>query len=97
MDTSKSKRCLGLVRPAGLTARPRIPAKPNLLCTNIDYKGVVYGTQPAIHFMKKNKVSGGNIVATGSVAAMVPREAYPEYDGARQRYVMTIDPQFAEC
>lgn len=61
----------------------RIPPKPNLLCTDVDYKGVVYGTQLAIHFMRKNKVPGGKIVATGSVAAIVPHESYPEYDGAK--------------
>ena len=61
----------------------RIPPKPNLKCTDVDYKGVVYGTQLAIHFMRKNKVSGGKIVATGSVAAIVPHESYPEYDGAK--------------
>jgi short-subunit dehydrogenase len=33
--------------------------------------------------MRKNKVPGGNIVATGSVAAVVPHESYPEYDGAK--------------
>jgi NAD(P)-dependent dehydrogenase (short-subunit alcohol dehydrogenase family) len=54
-----------------------------LACTDIDYKGVVYGTQLAIHFMRKNKVPGGNIVATASVAAVVPHESYPEYAGAK--------------
>lgn len=45
--------------------------------------GVVYGTQLAIHFMRKNKTPGGRIVATGSVAAIYPHETYPEYDGAK--------------
>ena len=54
-----------------------------MLCTDVDYKGVVYGTQLAIHFMRKNKTPGGKIVATGSVAAIVPHETYPEYDGAK--------------
>ncbi|KAF2741428.1 15-hydroxyprostaglandin dehydrogenase [Polyplosphaeria fusca] len=39
-----------------------IPPKPDLLCTDVDYKGVVYGTQLAIHFMRKNKEPGGKIV-----------------------------------
>lgn len=43
----------------------------------------MYGTQLAIHFMRKNKVPGGRIVATGSVAAIYPHESYPEYDGAK--------------
>ncbi|KAF2837877.1 15-hydroxyprostaglandin dehydrogenase [Patellaria atrata CBS 101060] len=42
----------------------KIPPKPDLSCTDIDYKGVVYGTQLAIHFMRKNKTPGGKIVAT---------------------------------
>ncbi|KAF2021865.1 hypothetical protein BU24DRAFT_417498 [Aaosphaeria arxii CBS 175.79] len=61
----------------------KIPPKPDLLCTDVDYKGVVYGTQLAIHFMRKNSVPGGRIIATGSVAAIVPHESYPEYDGAK--------------
>ncbi|KAF2095511.1 15-hydroxyprostaglandin dehydrogenase [Rhizodiscina lignyota] len=60
-----------------------IPPKPNLLCTDVDYKGVVYGTQLAIHFMRKNKTPGGKIVATVSAAALYPHETYPEYDGAK--------------
>jgi hypothetical protein len=63
--------------------RGRIPPKPDLLCTDVDYKGVVYGTQLAIHFMRKNKRPGGKIVATASVAGVVPHESYPEYDGAK--------------
>ncbi|KAL4893689.1 hypothetical protein BDV59DRAFT_192857 [Aspergillus ambiguus] len=61
----------------------KIPPKPNLLCTDIDYKGVVYGTQLAIHFMRKNTTPGGSIVATSSCAAVMPHETYPEYDGAK--------------
>jgi NAD(P)-dependent dehydrogenase (short-subunit alcohol dehydrogenase family) len=45
-----------------------IPPAPNLLCTDVDYKGVVYGTQLAIHFMRKNPMPGGKIVATASAA-----------------------------
>ncbi|KAF2270872.1 15-hydroxyprostaglandin dehydrogenase, partial [Lojkania enalia] len=33
----------------------KIPPKPDLICTDVDFKGVVYGTQLAIHFMRKNK------------------------------------------
>ncbi|KAJ3525043.1 hypothetical protein NM208_g11810 [Fusarium decemcellulare] len=60
-----------------------IPPPPNLACTDIDYKGVIYGTQLAIHFMRKNKTPGGSIVATASIAAVHPHETYPEYDGAK--------------
>ncbi|CAG9956048.1 unnamed protein product [Clonostachys rosea f. rosea IK726] len=61
----------------------RIPPKPDLLCTDVDYKGVVYGTQLAIHFMRKNQSPGGSIVVTASAAAVTPHETYPEYDGAK--------------
>ena len=60
-----------------------IPPAPNLLCTDVDYKGVVYGTQLAIHFMRKNKKPGGAIVATASIAAVHPHPSYPEYNGAK--------------
>ncbi|CAG9983917.1 unnamed protein product [Clonostachys byssicola] len=60
-----------------------IPPKPDLLCTDVDYKGVVYGTQLAIHFMRKNSTPGGSIVVTASAAAVTPHETYPEYDGAK--------------
>jgi NAD(P)-dependent dehydrogenase (short-subunit alcohol dehydrogenase family) len=49
----------------------------------VDYKGVVYGTQLAIHFMRKNKIPGGKVVVTASVAGIDPHESYPEYDGAK--------------
>lgn len=62
---------------------PRIPPKPNLICTDIVYKGVVYGTQLAIHFMRKNKLPGGSIISTASCAGVDPHETYPEYDGAK--------------
>lgn len=43
----------------------------------------MYGTQLAIHFMRKNPTPGGRIVATASAAALYPHETYPEYDGAK--------------
>jgi len=61
----------------------KIPPRPDLSTTDVDYKGVVYGTQLATHFMRKNKIPGGRIVSTGSVVALYPHETYPEYDGAK--------------
>jgi short-subunit dehydrogenase len=49
--------------------------------------GVVYGTQLAIHFMRKNTVPGGKIVTTVSAAALYPHETYPEYDGAKSAVI----------
>ncbi|KAL2357101.1 hypothetical protein BJ546DRAFT_1058713 [Cryomyces antarcticus] len=60
-----------------------IPPKPDTLCTDVDYKGVLYGTQLAIHFMRRNPTPGGCIVATASVAALYPHPSYPEYCGAK--------------
>ena len=60
-----------------------IPPAPSTLCTDVDYKGVLYGIQLAIHFMRKNKIPGGQIVATASVAALYPHSSYPEYCGAK--------------
>ncbi|KAK3717075.1 hypothetical protein LTR37_006130 [Vermiconidia calcicola] len=60
-----------------------IPPAPDLLCTDVDWKGVVYGTQLAVHFMRKNKKPGGAIVATASIAAVHPHPTYPEYNGAK--------------
>lgn len=37
--------------------------------------------------MRKNKVPGGRIVATASVAAVIPHESYPEYAGAKAAVV----------
>jgi NAD(P)-dependent dehydrogenase (short-subunit alcohol dehydrogenase family) len=48
----------------------------------VDYKGVVYGTQLAIHFMRKNPIPGGEIIATASAEGIYPHESYPEYNGA---------------
>ncbi|EQB55665.1 short chain dehydrogenase [Colletotrichum gloeosporioides Cg-14] len=60
-----------------------LPPKPNLGCTDVNFKGLVYGTQLAIHFMRKNETPGGSIIATSSNAAVIPHEAAPEYCGAK--------------
>ncbi|KAK4961497.1 hypothetical protein LTR10_001987 [Elasticomyces elasticus] len=63
--------------------KDEIPAAPDLTCTDVDWKGVVYGTQLSIHFMRKNTTPGGVIVATASITAMHPHPSYPEYNGAK--------------
>lgn len=61
-----------------------LPPEPDLSCTDIDYKGVVYGTLLATHFMRLNKPNpGGKIIITGSIAAIFPHQTYPEYSGAK--------------
>ena len=60
-----------------------IPPAPDVATTMIDYVGVVYGTQLAIHFMRQNPTPGGQIVATASIAGIHPHSTYPEYCGAK--------------
>jgi NAD(P)-dependent dehydrogenase (short-subunit alcohol dehydrogenase family) len=63
-----------------------IPPAPDLSTTDIDYKGVVYGVQLAIHFMRHNSSEtpgGKKIIATASIAGVVPHPTYPEYNGAK--------------
>lgn len=60
-----------------------MPPEPDLSCTDIVYKGVIYGTQLATHYMRQNTPPGGKIVATGSVVALYPHSTYPEYSGAK--------------
>lgn len=71
-----------------------IPPAPDISTTNVDYLGVVYGTQLAIHFMRQNSAPGGQIVATASIAAVHPHASYPEYCGAKaavsvERYLIS--------
>ncbi|KAJ5590770.1 hypothetical protein N7450_004742 [Penicillium hetheringtonii] len=49
-----------------------IPPVPELDVVDINYKGVVYGTQLATHFMRHNPQPGGRIVITGSIGAVFP-------------------------
>lgn len=44
-----------------------IPRKPDLSCTGMDYKGVIYGSRLAIHFMRKT--------ARREVASLRPHRA----------------------
>ena len=68
-----------------------IPPAPDLQCTDIDYKGVIYGTQLAIHFMRNNKPRpGGRIVVNASIAALFPHQSYPEYCGAKAAVVQFV-------
>ncbi|KAJ4309424.1 hypothetical protein N0V84_011514 [Fusarium piperis] len=70
-------------RQAGRTTVSIIPPKPNLLCTDVNVKGVYYGTQLAIHFMRKNKVPGGIIAVTASAASLYAHRGFPEYSGSK--------------
>jgi short-subunit dehydrogenase len=71
------------MQPQHFGNRNSIPPAPDLSCTDVDYKGVIYGTQLAIHFMRKNNPPGGSIVATSSICGVHPIESLPEYSGAK--------------
>lgn len=60
-----------------------IPPAPDTSVVDINYKGVVYGTQLATHFMRHNPQPGGRIVITGSIGAIFPHESYPIYCGTK--------------
>ncbi|KAF9637282.1 putative 15-hydroxyprostaglandin dehydrogenase protein [Lasiodiplodia theobromae] len=77
-----------------------VPPAPDLACTDADWKGVVYGARLAAHFMRHNNPSpGGKIVVTGSLGALFPHEAYPEYCGAKAavaQFVRGVAPLLKE-
>ncbi|CAO2648768.1 Nn.00g097170.m01.CDS01 [Neocucurbitaria sp. VM-36] len=44
-----------------------LPSEPDTTCTDIDFKGMIYGTTLATHFMRHNAHGkGGKIIVTGS-------------------------------
>lgn len=65
--------------------KDEVPPEPDLSCTDVDYKGVIYGTQLAIHFMRKNPAPGGRIVCTASIAGLFPFEIIPNIVALRLR------------
>lgn len=68
-----------------------VPPAPNLACTDIDYKGVLYGVQLAIHYMRHNPGQpGGKIVVTASNAGIHPHPSYPEYNGAKAAVIQFV-------
>ncbi|KAL2441902.1 Short-chain dehydrogenase/reductase prx6 [Exophiala dermatitidis] len=60
-----------------------VPPKPDLSCTDVCWKAVVYGTMLAVHFMRKNATPGGQIVATSSAWGHYGCPTAPEYSGAK--------------
>jgi NAD(P)-dependent dehydrogenase (short-subunit alcohol dehydrogenase family) len=64
-----------------------IPPEPDLTCTDVNWKGFLYGVQLATHFMRKNPVPGGVVVATASIAGMHPHPSYAEYNGTKAAVV----------
>ncbi|EXJ94788.1 hypothetical protein A1O1_03186 [Capronia coronata CBS 617.96] len=62
---------------------PNLPPKPDLSCTDICYKAVVYGTMLSVYFMRKNPTPGGQIIATASAFGHYGCASVPEYSGAK--------------
>lgn len=69
-----------------------ILSAPSTKCTDVDYKGLIYGTQLAVHFMRQNKQPGGAIIATSSIAGMHPLSSFPEYSGAKAAVLNSVRP-----
>jgi NAD(P)-dependent dehydrogenase (short-subunit alcohol dehydrogenase family) len=73
-----------------------LPAEPNLDCTDVDFKGTVYGTTLATHFMRNNAHGrGGKIIVTGSMIGIYPCQTFPEYCAAKaatHQWVKTMGP-----
>lgn len=63
--------------------KTEIPPKPALKSIKACYESFLYGVQLAIHFMRKNKTPGGQIVATSTIASVHPHQTFPEYCGAK--------------
>ncbi|KAJ2980088.1 hypothetical protein NQ176_g2855 [Zarea fungicola] len=78
-----------------IAGKPRYPPKPALKSIKACYESFLFGVQLAIHFMRKNKVPGGQIIATSSIAAVHPHQTFPEYCGAKaaiNHFVRTAAP-----
>ncbi|EOA85123.1 uncharacterized protein SETTUDRAFT_172074 [Exserohilum turcica Et28A] len=73
-----------------------LPSEPDTSCTDTDFKGTIYGTTLATHFMRHNPGGkGGKIIVTGSMIGIYPCQTFPEYCGAKaatQQWVRTVGP-----
>lgn len=68
-----------------------VPPVPDLSCTDINYKGVVYGTQLATHFMRHNQPqAGGKIIVNASIGGIFPHRAFPEYCGTKAGVIQFV-------
>lgn len=60
-----------------------VPPEPDTTCTDVHFKGVMYGTVLATHFMRHNRPSpGGKIIAATSMLGVHPCPTFPEYCAA---------------
>ncbi|KAF2111378.1 hypothetical protein BDV96DRAFT_649939 [Lophiotrema nucula] len=77
-----------------------LPAAPDTTCTDIDFKGTIYNTTLATHFMRHNPGGkGGKIIVTGSMIGIYPCQTFPEYCAAKaavHQWVKTVGPILLE-
>ncbi|KAL5370754.1 hypothetical protein DPSP01_014685 [Paraphaeosphaeria sporulosa] len=60
------------------------PSEPDMSRTDTDFKGVIYTTTLATHFMRQNPHrKGGKIIVTGSMIGTHPSPTFPEYCAAK--------------
>ncbi|KAF1837685.1 NAD(P)-binding protein [Decorospora gaudefroyi] len=73
-----------------------LPSEPDTTCTDIDFKGTLFGTTLATHFMRHNPHGkGGKIIVTGSLIGIYPCQTFPEYCAAKaatHQWVKTVGP-----
>ncbi|KAJ8113093.1 hypothetical protein OPT61_g4700 [Boeremia exigua] len=73
-----------------------LPPAPDTTCTDVDFKGVMYGTTLATHFMRHNpRNKGGKILVTGSMLGVYSCATFPEYNAAKSavhQWVRTLGP-----
>jgi NAD(P)-dependent dehydrogenase (short-subunit alcohol dehydrogenase family) len=73
-----------------------LPPQPDMTCTEVDFKGAIYGTTLATHFMRHNPGGkGGKIIVTGSMIGIYPCATFPEYCAAKagvHQWVKTTGP-----
>lgn len=65
-----------------------LPPQPDLSATDANFKGVMYSTTLAQHFMRHNATPGGKIIVTGSMIGVHPCGTFPEYCASKAAALM---------
>lgn len=65
-----------------------LPPAPDLGSTETTWKGVIYSTTLATHFMRHNQTPGGKIILTGSIIGIHPNPSFPEYCSVKAAVAM---------
>ncbi|KAK3314482.1 hypothetical protein B0H66DRAFT_605428 [Apodospora peruviana] len=68
-----------------------VPPEPDTSCTDIHFKGVMYGTVLATHYMRHNSPTpGGKIIATTSMLGLHPCPTFPEYSSVEAGIIQWV-------